>query len=73
MTVDHDLAQLSLHLRLRTLGDLARLEPGGALALGVAKDGAVVLRAGERCVARGQLVDIDGALGVRVAQIGERP
>jgi type III secretion protein Q len=56
-----------------TLGDLARLEPGGALPLGVAMEGAVVLRAGERAIARGQLVEIDGALGVRLAQIGERP
>lgn len=56
-----------------TLGELAQLEAGAALPLGVAKDGAVVLRAGERAVARGQLVEIDGALGVRVAEIGDVP
>jgi len=56
-----------------TLGDLSRLEPGAALPLGVTTQGAVVLRAGERAVARGELVEIDGALGVRLAQVGEWP
>jgi type III secretion protein Q len=56
-----------------TLGELARLEPGAALPLDARKDGAVVLRAGERAIARGQLVDIEGALGVRIAQVGDLP
>lgn len=56
-----------------TLADLARLEPGAAIPLDLRKDGAVVLRAGERAVARGELVEIDGALGVRVAQVGDLP
>ncbi len=68
ITLSVEVARVSI-----TLGDLARLEPGGALPLGVAMEGAVVLRAGERAIARGQLVEIDGALGVRLAQIGERP
>ena len=56
-----------------TLAELARLEPGAAIALDLRRDGAVVLRAGERAVARGELVEIEGALGVRIAQIGDVP
>jgi type III secretion protein Q len=48
------------------VSDLARLEPGGVLPLHVGREGDVVLRAGERAVARGRLVDVDGALAVRV-------
>jgi type III secretion protein Q len=55
-----------------TLGELSRLEPGSVLPLDVRRDGAVVLRAGERAVARGQLVEVGGALGVRIAELGER-
>jgi len=68
ITLAVEIARVSL-----TLGELARLEPGAALPLGLAKDGAVVLRAGEHCIARGQLVDVDGALGVRLMQLGDRP
>jgi type III secretion protein Q len=53
-----------------TLGELARIAPGAALPLDLRKDGTVVLRAGERAIARGQLIEIDGALGVRVAELG---
>jgi type III secretion protein Q len=56
-----------------TLGELAGLEPGAALPLDVRRDGAVVLRAGERTIARGQLVEIDGALGVRITELGDHP
>lgn len=56
-----------------TLGDLARLAPGVALPLDVRRDGAVVLRAGEDVVARGTLVDVEGSLGVRLAQVGAWP
>jgi type III secretion protein Q len=56
-----------------TLSDLARLAPGAALPLDVRKDGAVVLRAGEDVIARGTLVDVEGTLGVRVAQVGALP
>ncbi len=56
-----------------TLGELARLEPGAALPLDVRADGTVVLRAGERAVARGQLVDLGGTLGVRIAEVGALP
>lgn len=56
-----------------TFGELARLEPGAVLPLEARRDGAVVLRAGERAVARGQLVDVEGALGVRVLALGDGP
>jgi type III secretion protein Q len=54
-----------------TFADLAALAPGVALPLDLRRDGTVVLRAGERALARGQLVDIDGALGIRILQIGD--
>lgn len=56
-----------------TFGELARLEPGAVLDLDVRRDGAVVLRAGERAIARGQLVDVDGGLGVRVVELESKP
>jgi type III secretion protein Q len=56
-----------------TFGELARLEPGAVLALDARRDGAVVLRAGERALARGELVDLDGALGVRLIELEGRP
>jgi hypothetical protein len=56
-----------------TLGELARAAPGAVLPLDVRRDGAVVLRAGERALARGVLVDVEGSLGVRVVELGERP
>ncbi len=68
LTLAVEIARVSV-----TLGDLARLEPGTALPLDLRKDGAVVLRAGERAIARGQLVEIDGAVGVRVVELSGRP
>jgi len=66
ITLAVEIARVSL-----SLGELARLEPGAALPLAISKEGTVVLRAGEKAIARGQLVEIDGALGVRLTQIGE--
>jgi len=68
LTLAVEIARVSV-----TFGDLARLEPGAALPLDLRKDGAVVLRAGERAIARGQLVEIDGAVGVRVVELSGRP
>lgn len=56
-----------------TLGELSRIEPGGALPLDLRRDGRAVLRAGERALAHGHLVEIDGALAVRIDGLGERP
>lgn len=78
-TVDPSTAELSLELTVElarvsiTLGDLARVEAGGALPLHAPRDGRVVLRLGDRPVARGQLVEIDGALGVRIERLEGRP
>jgi type III secretion protein Q len=56
-----------------TFGELAALAPGVALPLDLRRDGHVVLRAGERALARGQLVDVEGALGIRILQLGDAP
>ncbi len=56
-----------------TLGELWRLEPGAALPLPSPRDGRVVLRLDGRPVARGQLVDIEGALGVRIEALEGQP
>ncbi len=56
-----------------TLADLARLEPGAVLPLPVDRSGRVVLRVGERALARGELVDVDGAVGVRILSLEGRP
>ncbi len=44
----------------------AALRPGDVVALGHKVDGAVTLRVGGVAVARGELVDIEGEIGVRV-------
>lgn len=56
-----------------TLAELARLEPGGILPLALDRRGLVTLRAGERAVARGELVDVDGAVGVRIIDLEVAP
>jgi type III secretion protein Q len=68
VTLAVEVARLSL-----TLGELWRLDPGSALPLPAPRDGRVVLRLDGRPVARGQLVDIDGALGVRIEALEGRP
>lgn len=54
-----------------TLGDLARLEPGGVLPLGIEPIGRVTLRLGDRVLGVGVLVEVDGAVAVRVLALGE--
>ena len=66
LTVSVEVARVTV-----TFGELARLEPGSVLPLDIRRDGAVVLRAGERAIARGQLVDMEGALGVRILELGD--
>jgi type III secretion protein Q len=56
-----------------TLGDLARLEPGGVLPLGIDRSGRVRLRLGERVLGVGTLVDVDGEVGVRLSSLGDAP
>jgi len=79
MTMSERTAQLPVTLEVELarleipLGDLARLEPGAALPLPVDRRGLVTLRAGERPVARGELVDLDGAVGVRILSVEVGP
>lgn len=49
--------------------ELLELEPGDALSLGRPVGGAVDLRVGDRLVARGELVDVEGEMGVRVLEV----
>jgi len=49
--------------------ELLELEPGDALALGRPVGGAVDLRVGDRLVARGELVEVEGEVGVRVLEV----
>jgi type III secretion protein Q len=55
------------------LAELARLEPGAALPLAIDRRGIVTLRVGERAIGRGELVDVDGAVGVRVLTLEVTP
>ncbi len=56
-----------------TLAELARLEPGATLPLALDRRGIVTLRAGERALGRGELVDVDGAIGVRIVSLEVAP
>jgi type III secretion protein Q len=77
--MDDRTAQLPLRLEIELarielpLSELARLEPGAALPLAVDRRGVVTLRIGERAVGRGELVDVDGAVGVRVLSLEPPP
>jgi type III secretion system YscQ/HrcQ family protein len=65
LTLEVELARFPV-----SLAELSRLEPGAALSLPVGRRGLVTLRLGERAIAQGELVDIDGAVGVRVLSMG---
>ena len=75
MTESNALIPIRLEVELArveiTLADVARLEPGTALPLSIDRRGLVTLRVGERAIARGELVDVDGAVGVRILSLGE--
>ena len=68
-------APILLEVELATvmvpLRDLARIAPGAVLPLGLDWSGQVTLRIGDRAVARGELVEVDGAVGVRIASLAE--
>jgi type III secretion protein Q len=68
VTLEVELARVPL-----TLADLARLAPGATLPLHLDRRGLVTLRLGERAVARGELVDVDGSVGVRVLSMEAAP
>ncbi len=53
--------------RLRLpISELATLRPGAVLALRIGANEPVILRVGDRAVARAELVDIEGEIGARV-------
>lgn len=64
---------ITLHVEVArvetTLAELAGLSPGEVLRTGRTLGEQVTLRAGERAVARGELVDVDGELGVQITEI----
>jgi type III secretion protein Q len=68
VTLEVELARVEVPLR-----EIARLEPGAALPLPIDRRGLVTLRVGERPVARGELVDLEGAVGVRILSIEVAP
>jgi type III secretion protein Q len=68
VVLDVELASVPVPLR-----DIARIAPGAVLLLGLDRDGQVTLRIGGRAVARGELVDVDGAVGVRVLAMEPSP
>ncbi|MEO1018050.1 MAG: type III secretion system cytoplasmic ring protein SctQ [Pseudomonadota bacterium] len=65
LTVDLGKVELSV-------AEIANIAAGTTLELGKAVDGAVDLRVHGRLIGRGQLVDIEGRLGVRVMSIFAR-
>jgi type III secretion protein Q len=66
ITLEVELARVPITLR-----ELARLEPGAILPLPVDRRGLVVLKVGDRTLGRGQLVDVDGGVGVRIDSLSE--
>jgi type III secretion protein Q len=53
-----------------TVAQLASLRAGEVLTTGTMVGTQVALRAGDRVVARGELVDVEGELGVRILELG---
>jgi len=78
-SMDERLAEIPVVLEVElarvplTLADLARLAPGSTLPVCLDRRGLVTLRLGERAVARGELVDVEGAVGVRVLALEAAP
>jgi type III secretion system YscQ/HrcQ family protein len=52
-----------------TVAELSALRPGQVLVTGAAVGGQVTLRAGDRAIAEGELVDVEGEIGVRVLRL----
>lgn len=53
-----------------SVGELSALTPGAVLVSGIPAGQPVTLRAGARVIARGELVLVDGELGVRIQSLG---
>jgi len=52
-----------------SLGELSALRPGEVVLSGQRVGGTVTLRAGDRAVASGELVDVEGEVGVRLTDV----
>jgi type III secretion system YscQ/HrcQ family protein len=63
-----ELARFSL-----TLGELQRTRPGDVLVTGRAIGESVTLRVAGRAIAQGDLVDVDGEVGLRITQFASEP
>ena len=53
-----------------SVGELSALVPGSVLVSGIPVGQPVTLRAGARVIARGELVVVDGEIGVRISALG---
>jgi type III secretion protein Q len=75
--VDPQLSSLPVELEVElarvpfTLGELAALAPGTVIALRISPGDPVFLRAGDRRVARAELVDLEGEVGARILALLE--
>jgi type III secretion protein Q len=69
----HDSPPIRIEVELATvdvpLRDVARIAPGAVIALRLDRRGEVTLRVGEMALARGELVDVDGTVGVRISSV----
>ena len=57
-----------LDRRIITVGDLESLTPGYTFTLNCDVMSPVTIRANGKAIARGRLVDLDGTLGVQIAE-----
>ncbi len=62
--IDVEIARIRL-----SLADLANVEPGAILPLHVTTTDTVVLRIGDKVIARAELVDVEGELGARILAV----
>ncbi len=54
------------------IAELAALAPGAVVTTGRLVGERVALRAGDRVIAWGELVDVEGEVGVRLTEVGPR-
>lgn len=64
------MVRLELGALEMSAAEWAALKPGDVVQSGRRLDDPVVLRAGGREIARGELVDVEGELGVRITAVG---
>jgi type III secretion protein Q len=73
---DHHLDRLPVDLRFEvgrleiSLRELRALAPGGVIAVAGGGVAEVRIRAGGRVIGRGELVEVDGRLGVEITRLG---